>query len=71
MTSEAGSTHEPLKPPATVREFEEALRALGYSNRQAKAIAREGFRPAVPEPDPDEAAFVQLCEAISKSLAER
>lgn len=46
------------RPPATLREFEHALRALGYSARQAKAIAREGFRPAAsaesePEPDTD------------------
>jgi hypothetical protein len=50
--SDTGSP-EPPTPPATVREFEQALRALGFSNRQAKAIARDGFRPAMPEPEAD------------------
>ena len=46
--SDAGST-EPLRPPATVHQFEKALRALGFGSRQAKAIARSGFRPAMAE----------------------
>ena len=46
--SDAGST-EPLRPPATVHQFEKALRALGFGSRQAKRIARDGFRPAMAE----------------------
>ena len=49
------------QPPRTLRAFERALRDLGWSQRQAAAIAREGFKGATahetaapePEPDPD------------------
>lgn len=30
--------------PQTIREFETALRGLGYSSREAKAIANRGFK---------------------------
>lgn len=30
--------------PSTIREFERSLRTLGYSQREAKAIAMGGFR---------------------------
>ena len=46
--SDQGST-ELRKPPATVLDFVKALRALGFGSRQAKAIARTGFRPAMAE----------------------
>jgi len=36
-----GST--PVKPPATVREFERALRGMGFTRKQAADIARLGF----------------------------
>lgn len=54
--SDTGSLAEPPTPPATVREFEQALRALGFSNRQAKAITRCGFRPAMAEAEPEPAS---------------
>lgn len=38
-------------PPQTLREFEHALRGLGYSARKATAIARNGFKASAPEPD--------------------
>ena len=50
-------------PPATLREFEQALRALGFSNRQAKAIARTGFRPAMAEADPEPAPDIDSLAA--------
>jgi hypothetical protein len=34
---------EAKKTPTTLREFETALRGLGYSKREAVAIARDGF----------------------------
>lgn len=37
--------------PATVREFEGALRVLGYTRREAKAIATGGYRALSSEPD--------------------
>lgn len=50
--SDQGSA-ELRKPPATVHQFEKALRALGFGSRQAKAIAKSGFRATsvVDEPD--------------------
>jgi hypothetical protein len=33
-----------LSPPRTAREFDQAMRALGFSKRQAKTIASHGFR---------------------------
>jgi uncharacterized protein len=35
----------------TIREFEEALRDAGYSDKQAKTIISKGFRALVNEPD--------------------
>ena len=50
-----GETVERPKPPTTAREFEHALYyALGFSRRQAKKIARNGFRPTVPDDDADD-----------------
>ena len=46
-------------PPQTVRQFEAALRTLGYTRLQAEHIARQGFSgatantPAAPEPEPE------------------
>ena len=36
-------------PPTTLREFEHALRSLGFSARQAAAIARAGFKASEPD----------------------
>lgn len=58
------------KPPQTLRELERALRGLGYSQRQAAAIARKGFRPATAEPEHDRAALlVELRDALRRSIA--
>jgi hypothetical protein len=37
--------------PATIREFEAALRGIGYSQREAKKIAASGFRSLSTELD--------------------
>lgn len=70
--SETGSTTERPNPPATAREFEHALYALGYSRRQAKAIARVGFRPAMAEPeaerDPDMTSLVAALQRRAAAL---
>jgi hypothetical protein len=58
-----------------VRDFESALRTLGFTNRQAKAIARKGFAAAsahaVPEPtpDPDELQMQSLLAALQQRAA--
>lgn len=65
-----GETVERPKPPATAREFQHALYALGYSRRQAKRIARDGFRPSAPDDDADDlellAAALRLRGAAMK-----
>lgn len=42
-TAAAVSEATTAKPPATVREFERALRTLGFTRSQASDIARQGF----------------------------
>jgi hypothetical protein len=60
-------------PPTTVREFERALRGLGFTRLQAASIARQGFSGAsatAPEPDESEhlrAALEQL-EKLARSF---
>ena len=41
-----------IERPATVREFEGALRSLGFSRREAEQIAAKGFGHVNDEPDP-------------------
>lgn len=43
----------PTSPPKTEREFERAMRELGYSKRQAREIAARGFK-ALAEANPSE-----------------
>lgn len=61
------------RPPQTVREFERALRDIGYSRTQAQAIARKGFsgataaaepEPAPSEPDHLRAALQRLAQTL-------
>jgi hypothetical protein len=43
--------------PKTIREFEHALKALGFSQRESASIARSGFKAASNDtPDTDELA---------------
>jgi uncharacterized protein len=49
----------------TIREFEELLRDVGFSNAQAKAIASSGFKAADPR-DEDEA---DLAASIRRNIA--
>lgn len=49
---EASETPAPT-PPQTLREFETALRGLGFSRKQAATIARNGFAEK-PAPQTDE-----------------
>lgn len=63
-TTASDSTTEPsvaVARPQTIREFQRALRGLGFSERQAKAVASHGFKalPGVdPEPPEDMAGLV-------------
>lgn len=50
--------------PQTIREFERALRELGYSQRESACIAKGGFKALVPnEPEED---FSDLAALIAK-----
>lgn len=56
-------------PPQTVREFERALRELGFTRLQAASIARQGFSGATAAaPEPSE--FEQLRDALRRALHE-
>lgn len=45
MTADdTGTPAAPAGPPATIREFEASLHALGFTKRQARAIAASGFK---------------------------
>jgi len=56
----------PVKP-ATIREFERALKSLGYSQRESTAIAKGGFKAiGNAEPDPD---LSQLAAVIAKNIS--
>jgi len=61
-----GSTQ--ATPPTTVREFEHALRALGFTRLQAAHIARQGFSgvTAHAAPEPESGDTDQLREALQK-----
>jgi len=49
--------------PQTLREFETALRGLGFSRSEAKAISKGGFRAALTAEEEDESK--QLGEDIA------
>lgn len=53
-------------PPQTMREFERALRGLGFSRLQAEHIARKGFHTAPAEPSPEPVTSEQLRQAIER-----
>lgn len=63
--SEHGQTEpgtSPQSPPKNVREFEQAMRELGYSKRQARAIAAAGFKALGEAEPPDDTS--ELAELI-------
>ena len=57
-------------PPQTLREFERALRMLGFTRLQAASIARKGFSGATavatPEPEPVPREPDQLRAALQR-----
>lgn len=64
-----------LKPPQTVREFERALRSLGFTRLQAQAVARRGFGALSASPDgagsaDDQHDIGQALRALAVSLKE-
>lgn len=68
--TEPGNTPA-TSPPKTAREFDQAMRALGYSKRQAKAIAARGFKGlAIADPAEDATDLEALAERM-QTLVER
>lgn len=66
-TLATGAASTQATPPQTVREFERALRALGFTRMQAASIARQGFSGAATathRPEPSETD--QLRDALQK-----
>lgn len=64
MTADdTGTPAAPAGPPATIREFEASLHALGFTKRQARAIAASGFKAIQPDAEADEQAQ-QLDELV-------
>lgn len=57
-------------PPRTAREFEQALRTLGFSKRQAREIASHGFKATAQDAEPadDVSELVALLKCNLESL---
>lgn len=66
----ADSSEPKATPPATVREFERALRTLGFTRQQAARIARQGFDGAqdAPADGPSPADLDKLNAAAERLL---
>lgn len=66
----------PAAPPQSIREFERALRGLGFTRLQAKHIARQGFSGATaaaapvsePEPDTDMQSLMAALQRRARAL---
>lgn len=52
-------------PPQTIRDLEAALRELGYSQRQAKAIAASGFRAITTEQEPELSGLTERIKSLA------
>lgn len=61
----------PQTPPTTLREFERALRMLGFSARESKAIARDGFKVRQLPPEADGLESVRQALLGRASLLKR
>jgi hypothetical protein len=56
--------------PQTIREFERSMRALGYSQREAAAIASHGFKAiGTVEQAEDQAEISELAALIAKTIS--
>lgn len=67
----SGHLTEARTPPLTLREFERALRSLGYTRMQAEHIGRKGFtglRAEDPEPSADSTQLHAALEGLVQAL---
>lgn len=56
--------------PQTIREFERSMRALGYSQREAAAIASHGFKAiSTVDQAEDQAELSELAALIAKTIS--
>lgn len=56
--------------PQTIREFERSMRGLGYSQREAAAIASHGFKAiGTADQAEDQAELSELAALIAKSIS--
>lgn len=56
--------------PQTIREFERSMRGLGYSQREAAAIATQGFKAiGAADQAEDEAEISELAALIAKTIS--
>ena len=60
------ATVAPVAKPTTIREFERALRELGYSQRESASIAKNGFK-AVSNVDAE--ALSELADLIAQNTS--
>lgn len=67
----SGDSTKPQTRPTTLRDFEHALRTLGFSARESKAIARDGFKVRQSPPEPDELESVRQAVLSRASLLKR
>lgn len=63
-TATTGAPSDKSVKPQTIREFERALQTLGFSQRESKAVASNGFKAI----HPTEQLSEQL-EALGNTLA--
>jgi hypothetical protein len=54
----------------SIRDFESLLRACGFSNRQAKALAAGGWRALRPDDDVDADQSSELATRLDAAIAE-
>ena len=70
MPAAVNESEAQAQPPQTVREFERALRGLGFTRPQAMNIARRGFGAvtanAALEPEPEPEHIEQLRNAMER-----
>lgn len=58
----AASAPVAISRPQTIREFERALKGLGYSQRESCAIAQGGFKAIAGDP------LAELAELLAKNI---
>lgn len=65
------SAHAKSSKPQTIREFEQAMRELGYSKREAIAIGKHGFKAvnASASAEEDQAKMAELAALIERNTS--